>query len=43
MVLIKNYRVFRAQADWTLAHTSQKDTEDDTTEASIILDGIYTD
>jgi hypothetical protein len=34
------YRVFRAQADWTLTHTSHKDTEQSTTEASITLDGI---
>jgi hypothetical protein len=33
------YRVFRAQADWTLTHTSHKDTEQSTIEASITLDG----
>jgi hypothetical protein len=32
------YRVFRAQAGWTLTHTSH--TEESTTEASITLDGI---
>jgi hypothetical protein len=32
-------RVFRAQADWTLTHTSHKDTEQSTIEASITLDG----
>jgi hypothetical protein len=34
------YRVFRAQADWTLAHTSHKDTEQNTIQASITLDGV---
>jgi hypothetical protein len=34
------YRVFRAQADWTLTHTSHKDTEQSTVEASITLDGV---
>jgi hypothetical protein len=34
------YRVFRAQADWTLTHTSHKDTEQSTIEASITLDGV---
>jgi hypothetical protein len=32
--------VFRVQADWTLTHTSHKDTEQSTTEVSITLDGI---
>jgi hypothetical protein len=32
--------VFRAQADWTLTHTSYKDIEQSTTEASITLDGV---
>jgi hypothetical protein len=31
---------FRAQADWTLTHTSHKDTEQSTIEASITLDGV---
>jgi hypothetical protein len=35
-----SYRVFRAQADWTLTHTSHKDTEQSTVEASITLDGV---
>jgi hypothetical protein len=34
------YRVFRAQADWALTHTSHKDTEQSTIEASITLDGV---
>jgi hypothetical protein len=34
------YRVFRAQAGWTLTHTSHKDAEQSTTEASITLDGV---
>jgi hypothetical protein len=34
------YRVFRAQADWTLTHTSHKDTQQSTVEASITLDGV---
>jgi hypothetical protein len=34
------YRVFSAQADWTLTHTSHKDTEHSTIEASITLDGV---
>jgi hypothetical protein len=34
------YRVFRAQADWTLTHGSHKDTEQSTIEASITLDGV---
>jgi hypothetical protein len=34
------YRVFRAQADWTLTHTSHIDTEQSTIEASIALDGV---
>jgi hypothetical protein len=34
------YRVFRAQADRTLTHTSHKDTEQSTIEASITLDGV---
>jgi hypothetical protein len=33
-------RVFRAQADWTLTHTSHKDAEQSTIEASITLDGV---
>jgi hypothetical protein len=35
-----SYQVFRTQADWTLTHTSHKDTEQRTTEASITLNGI---
>jgi hypothetical protein len=34
------YRVFRAQADWTLTDTSHKDTEQSTIEASITFNGI---
>jgi hypothetical protein len=34
------YRVFRAQADWTLIHTSHNDTEQSTIEASVTLDGV---
>jgi hypothetical protein len=34
------YRVFRAETDWTLAHTSHKNTEQSTVEASITLDGV---
>jgi hypothetical protein len=34
------HRAFRAQADSTLTHTSHKDTEQSTTEASITLDGV---
>jgi hypothetical protein len=34
------YRMFRAQADWTLTHTCHKDIEQSTTEASITLDGV---
>jgi hypothetical protein len=33
------YLVFRGQADWTMTHTSHKDTEQSTIEASITLDG----
>jgi hypothetical protein len=38
--LIKLYRVFGAQADRTSTHTSHKDTEQSTIEASITLDGL---
>jgi hypothetical protein len=38
--LSATYRVFRAQADWTLTHTSHKDTEQSTMEASVTLDGV---
>jgi hypothetical protein len=34
------YYVFRAQADWTWTHTSHKDTEHSTIEASITLDVV---
>jgi hypothetical protein len=34
------YRLFRAQADWTWTHTSHKDTEQSTIEASITFDGV---
>jgi hypothetical protein len=34
------YRVFSSQADWTLIHTSHKDTEQSTIEDSIILGGV---
>jgi hypothetical protein len=36
----KTYRVFRAQTDWTLTHTSHEDTEQSTIEASITLDVV---
>jgi hypothetical protein len=32
--------MFSAQADWTLIHTTHKDTEQSTVEASITLDGV---
>jgi hypothetical protein len=32
--------MFRARADWTLTHTSHKDTEQSTIEVSITLDGV---
>jgi hypothetical protein len=35
-----SYPVFRAQADWTLTHTSRRDTEQSTVEASITLSGV---
>jgi hypothetical protein len=34
------YCVFIVQADWTSTHTSLKDTEQSTIEASITLDGV---
>jgi hypothetical protein len=34
------YWVFREQAEWTLTHTSYKDTEESTIEACITLDGV---
>jgi hypothetical protein len=34
------YRVFSAQADWTLIHTCHKDTEQSSTGASVTLDGV---
>jgi hypothetical protein len=37
---MEEYRVFRAQADWTLIHTSHKDTEQSIIEATITLDGV---
>jgi hypothetical protein len=37
---VRLYRVFKAQADWTLTHTTHKDTEQSTIEASVTLDGI---
>jgi hypothetical protein len=37
---IENYRMFSAQADWTLTHTSHKDTEQSTRESSITLDAV---
>jgi hypothetical protein len=33
-------KTFSAQADWTLTHTSHKDTEQSTVQASITLDGV---
>jgi hypothetical protein len=40
LAIVQRYRAFRAQVDWTLTHTSHKDTEQSTTEASIIIDGV---
>jgi hypothetical protein len=40
LVRVVMYRVSSAQADWTLTHTSHKDTEQSTIEASITLDGV---
>jgi hypothetical protein len=37
---INVYRVFRSRADWTLTHTSHKDTEQSTTQVSITPDGV---
>jgi hypothetical protein len=37
---MQKYRVFNGQADWTLTHTSHKDTEQSTIEACITLDGV---
>jgi hypothetical protein len=34
------YRVFSAQADWTLTHTSHKDTDQSTIKVCITLDGV---
>jgi hypothetical protein len=34
------YRVFRVHANWTVTHTSHKDTEQSTIEPSITLDGL---
>jgi hypothetical protein len=34
------YRLFKLQADWTLTHTNHKDTDQNTTAASIRLDGV---
>jgi hypothetical protein len=34
------YRMFRAQADWTLTNMSHKDTEYSTIQASITFDGV---
>jgi hypothetical protein len=41
--IMGKYRVFSVRADWTLTHTSHKDTEQSTIEASITLDGVNTD
>jgi hypothetical protein len=37
---VDSNRVFRGQAYWTLTHTSHKDTEQSTIEASITFDGV---
>jgi hypothetical protein len=37
---IRLNRVFSSQANWTLTHTSHKDTEQSRIEASVTLDGI---
>jgi hypothetical protein len=37
---LRFYWVFSAQADWTSAHTSHKNTDQSTIEASITLDGV---
>jgi hypothetical protein len=34
------YRMFSAQADWTLTHTRHKDTEQTTIETSITCDDV---
>jgi hypothetical protein len=34
------YRVFRVQDGWTLTHTSHKDTEQSTIEASVTPNGV---
>jgi hypothetical protein len=34
------YRVFKAQADWTLIHTSHKDTEQSILKTSITPEGV---
>jgi hypothetical protein len=34
------YRVFSAQADWTLTHTNHKDTEQSTIEISVTVHGV---
>jgi hypothetical protein len=39
-LLARLKQVFSAQANRTLTHTSHKDTEQSTTEASITLDGL---
>jgi hypothetical protein len=39
-MFLQNYLMFRAQAGWTLTHTSHKHTEQSTTEASVTLDGV---
>jgi hypothetical protein len=36
------YRMFSAQADWTLSHMSHKHTEQSTIEISNTIDGIIT-
>jgi hypothetical protein len=38
--VIQIYRVFSAQADWTLNDTSHKDTEQSTVQACITLNGV---
>jgi hypothetical protein len=40
ILLHVSYRIFSAQADRTLTHTSHEDTEQSTIEASFTLDGV---
>jgi hypothetical protein len=37
---VHKYRVFRAQADWTLTHRSHKDTEQSTIDCVTLTDSL---